>query len=185
MLLLDPNEPLFIIGDLNMDLKSLKGFDLAQFLIRQDLKNHINEHTRVCRNYFKDKKKFITSKSCIDTFIHNQDKVVETKVIPCPFSDHKFIIAALDFNKTKNIPFVNEGRSLSEKNLFLISDLIKSQDFSFDTNNKDIDKIWNEHRLKILECVDTVAPIKTFKQRPQEIAPWVDEKLIAKRQIRD
>jgi hypothetical protein len=78
-LLLDPREPLFIFGDLNMDLRSSKVLDLANFLLRNDLKNFVNEHTRVCRRY--DKKKFQTSKSLIDVCIANQNKVTDVKVI--------------------------------------------------------------------------------------------------------
>jgi len=39
ILLLDPREPLLIFGDLNMDLRSSKGFDLLNFLVCNDLKN--------------------------------------------------------------------------------------------------------------------------------------------------
>jgi hypothetical protein len=81
LLLLDPREPLFILGDLNIDLRSSKGLDLANFLLRNDLKNSVNEHTRVCRSYdkdkkkHKDKKKFQTSKSLIDVCVSNQNSV--------------------------------------------------------------------------------------------------------------
>jgi hypothetical protein len=37
-MLLDLREPLFIFVDLNMDLKSIKGLDLAHFLMRNGLK---------------------------------------------------------------------------------------------------------------------------------------------------
>jgi hypothetical protein len=70
LFLLDPREPLFIFGDLNMYLRS-KGLDLANFLLSKDLINFVNEHTRVCRSYCKDKKKFQTSKSLIDVCISN------------------------------------------------------------------------------------------------------------------
>ena len=185
LLLLDPREPLFIFGDLNMDLRSSKGIDLLNFLIRNDLKNFVNEHTRVCRSYYKEKKKFQTSKSLIDVCISNQNKVTDIKVIGCPFSDHKFLVAALDFSRAKHTPFVNVGRSLSEKNLLLIADLIKSQDFSFDKNDQNIDQIWNSHRKKLLDCIDIIAPLKTFKERPIEIAPWADEELLEKVRVRD
>jgi hypothetical protein len=49
-LLLDPREPLFIFGDLNMDLRSSKGLDLTNFLLRNVLKNFVNEQTKVCRS---------------------------------------------------------------------------------------------------------------------------------------
>ena len=55
IMLLDPCESLFIVGDLNMDLRSVKGFDLKNFLIRNELKNYVEQHTRVCRSYYKKK----------------------------------------------------------------------------------------------------------------------------------
>ena len=164
LMLLDPREQLYIFGDLNMDLKSIKGIDLTNFLIRNDLKNFVNEHTRVCRSFYKDKKKYQTSKSLIDVCISNHDKVVDVKVIGCPFSDHKFLVAALDFKKSKHTPFVNTGRSLSEKNLLLIADLIKSLDFSFNKTDQDIDKIWMKIKQKLLDCINLIAPIKPFKR---------------------
>ena len=185
LLLLDPREPLYTFGDLNMDLRSSKGNDLANFLMRNDLKNFVNEHTRVCRSYYKDKKKYQTSKSLIDVCISNQDKIIDIKVIGCPFSDHKFLVAAIDLSRTKHTPFVNIGRSLSEKNLLLIADLIKSQDFSFEKNDENIDQIWSDHKTKLLACIDLIAPLKQFKERPIEIAPWADEELLEKARVRD
>jgi hypothetical protein len=73
LLLLDPREPLYIIGDLNMDLKSIKGSDLGNFLIRNELNNFVNQHTRICRSYYKDKKKYQTSRTLIDVIISNID----------------------------------------------------------------------------------------------------------------
>ena len=109
LLLLDPREPLFIIGDLNMDLKSIRGADLLNFLIRNNLKNSVEQHTRVCRSYYKDRKKFQTSKTLIDVIISNQEDKIENQVIGCPFSDHKFIIAALEYSQTKFTPFVSRA----------------------------------------------------------------------------
>ncbi len=77
LLLLDPREPLFIIGDLNMDLKSIRGADLLNFLIRNNLKNSVEQHTRVCRSYYKDRKKFQTSKTLIDVIISNQEDKIK------------------------------------------------------------------------------------------------------------
>ena len=114
----------------------------------------------------------------------NQQKKIVTDVIGCPFSDHKFLIAAFDFNKIKFKPFRTEGRSLSDKNLILITDHISFQDLSVD-KKKQIDLSWDEWKGKILNSVNTVAPIKEFKQRPQEIAPWVDEELLEKLRVRD
>jgi hypothetical protein len=34
-------------------------------------------------------------------------------------------------------------------------------------------------------CIDLVAPLKTFNERPIEIGPWVDEQLLEKKIVRD
>ena len=54
-MLLDQYEPLFIIGDLNMDIRSIRGAEFKDFLIRIELKNFVTQHTRVWRNFYKNK----------------------------------------------------------------------------------------------------------------------------------
>jgi hypothetical protein len=168
LLLLNPYEPLFIFGDLNMDLKSSKGNDLAKFMSRNELKNFVDVYTRIFRKYYKETKDYKTSKTLIDVAIHNQKKIIETAAIGCPFSDHHFVIAALDFHSPKLATFSNFGRSLSEKNLFLIGDHLKnsSHEFEIDRNNKDIDRIWQEYKLKITGILDLVSPVSLYKERP-------------------
>jgi hypothetical protein len=102
-----------------MDLKSLKGNDLVKLMARNELKNFFDVYTRIFRKYYKETKDYKTSKTLIDVVIHNQNKIIETTAIGCPFSDHHFVIAALDFHTPKLETFSNSGRSLSEKNLFL------------------------------------------------------------------
>jgi hypothetical protein len=87
-------------------------------------------------------------------------------------------------SQSKHIPFLNTGR-LSEKNLFLITDLINAQYFSFDKNDQNVVQIWNNHKIRLLDFVNLVAPLKKFKERPQEIAPWVNEELLEKLRARD
>ncbi len=38
---------------------------------------------------------------------------------------------------------------------------------------------------KIKDILDLEAPLKTFKERPQEIAPWVDNELLEMKRARD
>jgi len=98
-----------------MDLKSLKGNDLVKLMARNELKNFFDVYTRIFRKYYKETKDYKTSKTLIDVVIHNQNKIIETTAIGCPFSDHHFVIAALDFHTPKLATFSNFGRSLSEK----------------------------------------------------------------------
>ena len=75
------------------------------------MKNYINGYTRIARSYYEKKNKFITSKTIIDVATHNGESLIETKVIGCPFSDHHFVIAALDFNPAKKHSLVKLGAS--------------------------------------------------------------------------
>ena len=185
-MILDPSEPLFIVGDLNMDLFSNKGNDLKDFLLNNQLKNHVEQHTRVSRNFYEKKNKYVTSKTLIDVVLHNQNRVVKTEVIGCPFSDHSFVISALDFKPPKPVLFQTTGRSLSEKNLMLIGELVNNLNSSFVINKEDdINMVWSDYKSKITQILDTVAPLKSFKQRPVELAPWDDDELSEKRKTRD
>ena len=38
---------------------------------------------------------------------------------------------------------------------------------------------------QIINILNIVAPLKTFKERPQKIAPWGDAELLEKRRARD
>jgi len=60
-----------------MDQKSIRGADLLNFLFRNNLKNSVEQHTRVCRSYYKDRKKFQTSKTLIDVIISNQEDKIK------------------------------------------------------------------------------------------------------------
>ena len=84
------------------------------------MKNYARDYTRIARSFYEKKKK-ITSKTLINVAIHNGESFIDTKVIGCPFRDHHFVIAALDFISPKIIHSGNLGRQLSEKNLLKIS----------------------------------------------------------------
>jgi len=40
-------------------------------------------------------------------------------------------------------------------------------------------------KKKLLDCINIVAPLKKFKERPREIAPWAGEELLEKVRVRD
>ena len=61
------------------------------------MKDYVRDYTRINLR-LNEKKKFITSKTLIDVAIRNGESLIETKVIGCSFSDHHFVIAALDFH---------------------------------------------------------------------------------------
>ena len=188
ILTLDPAEPIFIIGDLNMDLRSDEGIELKNFLINNDLKNFVNTHTRIERRFYIKRQKWIVSKTLIDVVIHNQNKIIETAVIGCPFSDHCFVISSLEFNSTnKQKSASNTGRSLTDKGIIKLTELLNniSKNFTFSKSNKDIDEIFKCISDQWRSALDSVAPIKEFKIKPKEVSPWEDGELLEKRIQRD
>ena len=183
----NPYEPFFIFGDLNMDLWSQKGDLLRDFLIKNELVNYVKEHTRHSRNFYVEKNAHVDCKTLIDVAIHNSNKIISTGVIGCPFSDHKFVIAALDFSKAKFIPNEILGRSLSEKNLALIAEKIGeiAHAFNIEKDDINIDQIFLDLKNKITIVLDSIAPIKAFRERQVDKAPWEDEELYEKKRARD
>ena len=85
------NDPLFIIGDLNMDLLSSANL-LKDFIADNNFKNFITEPTRVSSRFMKSLNSETSSSTLIDVLIHNNNLMTDTKVIDCPYSDHKFIV---------------------------------------------------------------------------------------------
>ena len=68
----------------------------------------------------------------------------------------------------------------------LIGELVNNLNSSFVINKEDdINMIWSDYKSKITQILDTVAPLKSFKQRPVELAPWDDDELSEKRKTRD
>ena len=72
------------------------------------------------------------SSTLIDVIIKNNDSVQDNLVEGCPFNDHKFFLAALDFNATKPIDQIAISRCLNDKSLEEIKSLIEHTDFSID-----------------------------------------------------
>ena len=62
--------------------------------------------------------------------IHNKDLVKKTLVSYCRFSDHKFVVALLEFKSVKPVESSNMLRKLSVKNLENIKLIIDNTDFS-------------------------------------------------------
>ena len=66
MFSLNPDEPTFIIGDLNMNLLNKDGVTLKEFLLNNNLVNMVDKPTRVQTNLYKKNYKYLTSRTLID-----------------------------------------------------------------------------------------------------------------------
>ena len=110
---------LILIGDLNMDLKTSKENDLVNFMLSNDLENCVRGYTRIVSNYYKKKAKFCTTKSLIDVVIHTKNIINKIHNIPCPFSDHNFIVVELKVEASPRLKKSILTRNLSQKTLFI------------------------------------------------------------------
>ena len=141
----DPAEPIFIIGDLNMDLACNRGDVLKSFVENFNLKNYVFEYTRVCKKFYKKKNKNNISKTIIDVVLHNSNLVASTKTIDCPFSDHRFVSIKIKLNASKDKKLEIIGRALSEAKLDVIKE--KLSELNLEINfNQDVNKNLNNFK---------------------------------------
>ena len=68
---INPDEQLFIVGDLNMDLKSNKGINLLEWINNNAFTNEVHAYTRICTSFYEKTQSFKTSKTLIDVLIQN------------------------------------------------------------------------------------------------------------------
>ena len=183
MYTLDVNTPLYIIGDLNMDLLKKESI-LVDFLMLNNLLNFVTKPTRIDRN---------GKKSLIDVIISNKDLVIETEVIPCSFvdevnrlSDHCFVAAELNCKKNdgNDSKFII-GRNLSNRNLLMIGTKLNSINFNFIDDLNDVNLKWNAFKNTVLNTIDDFAPKRKFILSYSTNFPWFDDELINLKSKRD
>ena len=97
-----------------------------------NLKSHMNSPTRIaCRKIAGTDH---LSETCIDVVYSNSNLISSLECVPCPFSDHNFVILSLDAKCTNFSPSSVETRALNNSKLDLINDAIKYAPFgSLDT----------------------------------------------------
>ena len=160
----DPNDPLFVIGDLNMDLNSEIGLPLTEFMRDLSLSNSVTSSTRIqTRSYANNRTS--TSSTLLDVILHNQNLISSTIVSDCPFSDHKFVSAAIKIGND----FVEEkcfwARNLSEKNCDYLKKKISSIDFTQMDKLDNSNLKWKFITDTILPLINKVAPLQKIKSK--------------------
>ena len=163
---MDPNQLLFIIGDLNEDLLCERGSDLKQLIEHYNLENCIKKQTRIKECFSNGN--FKTSKSLIDVCVHNKiDQFgfkLSSDVIGCPFSDHCFICISLDVSCEKLPDQAIYGRNLNPEKIKIIIDCLKKIDFNQALKHNETYRQWGWLKNKILSVINTVSPIKRLKK---------------------
>ncbi|CAF0989180.1 unnamed protein product [Brachionus calyciflorus] len=183
---LNLDEPLFIIGDLNMDLSTSGNSNINDFIKNNDLINFIQKPTRICTKFYKKTNSTKCSSTLIDLLLHNGDIVAETDVIHCPFSDHQFVVAKLEINK--KLPIVLKEiscRNLSSENILKINLGIDEICFKAIRNFDDINEKWKFVKEEITKVIDEIAPVRKITLKNPNQFPWYDDDLIRLKHQKD
>jgi hypothetical protein len=192
---LDLSLPLLIIGDLNMNLllndsgnleDHEAGCDLAEFVENNELTNYVTKPTRTATYKSKTADLMWNTSSLLDVLISNQSFVNEVQVIDCPFSDHKFVAASLQFDSNKPSQQSIQCRNLSERNLMLIDEIISVLDFDFIFDLRDVNSKWLALKTMLQNAINSVAPLRKMILKDKSDAfPWDDLELQRSRKDRD
>ncbi|CAF1132148.1 unnamed protein product [Brachionus calyciflorus] len=182
---LNLNDPLFIVGDLNMNILNNENSNLNSFLANNELMNFIDSPTRTSSKYCSYSKKVINCQTLIDVVIHNGNLIVDSNVIECPFSDHDFVVVQLKILKPVEIYKTINCRNLNSKNLTIINELIEKGNFKLISEIDDINQKWTFVKNEITNILNQVAPEKTIRLRQSNIFPWFDDELLYTRYRRD
>jgi len=158
---IDSNEPIFLLGDLNMDLINNNNENLIEFISHYELKNYVTKPTRTLLKYYQHTKQNRLSSTLIDVVIHNHNLIDFVDVLDCSFSDHDFVAAKLKFDKEALSDSFITKRDLNEKNIALISqEMLKINFEKFDLID-DVDERWATMKADILIVLDKIAPEKS------------------------
>ena len=160
-----------------MDILNGKNNIILKFIKDNNLKNEITQPTHSILRYNNETKQSTFSESCIDLLIHNSNLIHSTKIIDCPFSAHKFILANLQIIAEKKQEKYMNMRNLSIANVEKINFIIDNYDFSDIRTINGSNNKWILIKNILLTIIDSIAPIKKILLKNKRIFPWIDNEL--------
>ncbi len=127
------------------------------------------------------------SSTLIDVVLHNGDLITGSDVIGCPFSDHKFVLAALKLTAHKKLPPIKFlSRCLSPTNLEKIGQLLTDAKFLEVSKQDDPADKLKFLQTTLLQVVDSVCPLKSVSKKViEQVHPWIDRELQESKHNRD
>jgi hypothetical protein len=177
------NERVLIVGDLNMD--PLAGDPrFLSFLNNFSLKTVTDKPTRIGVKSIQNGDT-VLKLSRIDHIIYQEGLPVCSDVIGCPYSDHKFLVAAFDLAVVKQPEQTKESRIFSEKNLSKIRSSLSAIDFSIIERFPLIEDKWGFVKDRVIEAIENCCPLRPIKNKAQNECPWFDAELISAKNHRD
>ena len=117
--------------------------------------------------------------------LHNNNLIVKTDVIGCPFSDHDIEVAELKMIQKNKELFQVECRSLTEESMQKIVEEIDLTYLKCVFEQQDVNDQWAELRNILLKIIDFHAPKKKRKIKQNNNVPWIDRELIDLKNLRD
>ena len=110
-------------------------------------------------------------------YCNSEGLLYQTETIPCTFSDHHFVLAALNLKPAKFRPTLINSPFLSQQKLDQMKELIKTIPFNcLNTVESVEDKFFLFIKL-ILETFYEIAPLKRFRLKYNNL-PWFDQELV-------
>ena len=101
------------------------------------------------------------SSTLLDVVYSNYEGLLyQTETIPCPFSDHHFVLAALNL---KPVKFLINSRFISQLKLDQIKLLIKTIPFNCLNAVESVENKFFLFKKLILEIVDEISPLKRLR----------------------
>lgn len=156
-----------LIGDLNHDLLTDKGDNLKFLLSNYNFDSYIDKPTR------------ITSKSStlLDViFCNNKDLIKSVDTFSCAYSDHNFVVAALNITPEKCLESVIESRLINKSKLDQINEQLSVISWKDLDKFEDVNDKFQFFQNLIMKIVDDCAPIKIKRVKKINL-PWFDFEL--------
>jgi hypothetical protein len=182
----DTNEPIIIVGDFNINQAKTTGQCLNEFLENNGLKTVVASPTRLCVNKYKVNGSEADSSTLIDHLIVNEEQSIVCEVIGCPFSDHKFVLGAIEFDYVKTIDPLIFYRNFSAANLKNLKNELLNTDLSLIDKLCTIEDKWDYLKSVVIEKVSKCCPLRQSKKNDNKnFNPWFDSELQSLKNKRD
>jgi hypothetical protein len=189
------SQPIFIIGDLNMNLLasddgliSVNGKLLKEFIDNYSFKCHINKPTRTASYLSKRNGTTRVSSTLIDVLLSNTSYNIQTVIIDNHISDHMAIFCSIEVKSESKIsPLTKMARDLRPPSLQCIYDCISVSNFTPIYSATNVREMWLLFYNVINDAMNKSAPVKKMNVKGRNIDhhPWVDTELLNAKQSTD
>ena len=158
-----PFDKIIVVGDFNQDLLNNRGDQLMAIMNSHNFKNSLHKPI-----HYQGK-----ASTQIVVFSNDPFLINSSNVVPCPFSNHSFIVSQVNYKPVRSNLASVYSRILNDKNLEEIRSTLSSQIHQFvilDSLSSCNEKFLAFSKI-ILFVVDEIAPKKNSELRKITICP--------------